>query len=424
MVRPTVSASKTQKGRETKTNNKDTSKRVAIKPGDAQYGNVSHIPIGLQQSLVNVFRNSFPLPPPQGLTKSLQEVKQHLYNRDFHKAFGSEGYRETYALRWSPTRALGYLTIFQDLQQYLLATQDTSGPSQVPVPICPQNTENLSSGLVERSVENDRQGIQSPSTVAPFRVLCLGGGAGAEIVAFAGLLRQLEVARSSIVPESPDRPTQDSLLSDGTDLTRFKVTAVDIADWSVVVQALHRGITSTPPVPKYASASIKAASHSLVPAESFSVAFEQLDVLNLQPDEMNRLSKKTNLVTLMFTLNELYSTSMTKTTQLLLSLTAHLSCGTLLLVVDSPGSYSTVSLGGSSSTSNSSQEKKKYQMQCLLDHTLLRSAPKRDDKEVKENPQWEKLLADESRWFRLPEGLKYPLELEHMRSQIHLYRHL
>ena len=36
--------------------------------------------------------------------------------------------------------------------------------------------------------------------------------------------------------------------------------------------------------------------------------------------------------------------------------------------------------------------------------------------------QWEKVHAQDSRWFRLPKGLRYPIELEDMRYQVHLYK--
>ena len=73
--------------------------------------------------------------------------------------------------------------------------------------------------------------------------------------------------------------------------------------------------------------------------------------------------------------------------------------------MDSPGSYSEAAVG---------KEKKKYPMQWLLDHTLV---------EI-ETPDyhWEKLESEESVWFRVPEELFYPIPLENMRYQLHLYR--
>jgi 25S rRNA (uracil2843-N3)-methyltransferase len=113
----------------------------------------------------------------------------------------------------------------------------------------------------------------------------------------------------------------------------------------------------------------------------------------------------------MFTLNELYSTSMSKTQNLLSHITGSTRPGTFLLVVDSPGSYSTVSLNGT---------EKKYPMQWLLDYTLL-GPPKKVESDSTD-AKWEKVIDESSRWFRLPEGLNYPIELENMRYQIHLYR--
>ena len=57
-------------------------------------------------------------------------------------------------------------------------------------------------------------------------------------------------------------------------------------------------------------------------------------------------------------------------------------------------------------------------MKWLVDHVLL------GEGEGKDGAEWEKIVEDDSRWFRLPEGLSYPIALENMRYQIHLYRRL
>jgi 25S rRNA (uracil2843-N3)-methyltransferase len=104
---------------------------------------------------------------------------------------------------------------------------------------------------------------------------------------------------------------------------------------------------------------------------------------------------------------------MIKTQQLLQQLTDNMTPGSCLLVVDSPGSYSTVSINGA---------EKKYPMQWLLDYTLLgQSAKTEKDQRLS---QWEKLTSEDSQWFRLDESLQYPIDLEDMRYQIHLYRRL
>ena len=94
-------------------------------------------------------------------------------------------------------------------------------------------------------------------------------------------------------------------------------------------------------------------------------------------------------------------------------MTESLAPGAMLLVIDSPGSYSTVTLNGA---------EKNYPMQWLLDHTLL--ADVSGGKAKEEVKLWEKLQDDDSRWFRLDDRLEYPIELENMRMQLHLYRRI
>lgn len=82
----------------------------------------------------------------------------------------------------------------------------------------------------------------------------------------------------------------------------------------------------------------------------------------------------------------------------------------MLLIIDSPGSYSTSSVNGS---------EKKYPMHWLLSHTLMETA----------KGAWERVVSEESKWWRLPVGsgdgdggLRYPIGLENMRFQMHLFR--
>ncbi|KAK5077746.1 hypothetical protein LTR16_008695, partial [Cryomyces antarcticus] len=170
-------------------------------------------------------------------------------------------------------------------------------------------------------------------------------------------------------------------------------------------------ITNPPVLSKYASAAAKAANGPLLPSSHTTINFLQRDVLAIDVDEFKGSLQGADLVTIMFTLNELYTTSVPKTQRFLLLLTTLTQPGTLLLVVDSPGSYSTVTINGA---------EKRYPMHWLLDHTLLPSSTNVESRT--DEPKWEKLVSDESRWFRLPEGLKYPIGLENMRYQIHLYK--
>ncbi|KAH7113798.1 hypothetical protein B0J11DRAFT_562120 [Dendryphion nanum] len=315
------------------------------------------IPEQLQQQLLNVFQAAFRERLESDIQPLLQEVKGHLFNRDFAAAFGRNDYLEAYAARWSPSRSLGYVEILATLED-LISRYDTL-------------------------TEQDQQ----------YKIVCIGGGAGAEIVALGGLVKY-------ILSMDDDQQSRQR---------KFNVVAIDIADWAAVVEKLRQNIVMAPTLSKYASAAAKATNAPLIPLENLSVVFHQKDVLNIDHTGLNDMLRGSKLVTIMFTLNELYSTSVPHTQTFLLNLTASVEKDTLLLVVDSPGSYSTVTLNGT---------EKRYPMQWLLDHTLL----KEDEKG--EAIIWEKVLEDESRWWRQGTGLKYPIELENMRFQLHLYRRL
>ncbi|KAL2357278.1 hypothetical protein BJ546DRAFT_1024507 [Cryomyces antarcticus] len=342
----------------------------------------SSIPLEFQQLILNVFRVSFAERLGSDLSSTLQEVKQHLFNRDFQQAFGRDDYLEAYAVRWSSSRALGYLQIFSDLSSFIVPYGE--------------RTHSCTDGVdIEQELLN---------------VVCLGGGAGAEIAALAGFMRQIRTSgvRSNVMASATKE------LDDGAstrNMPRLEVLSIDIASWASVVNSLRQSITSLPVLSKYASAAAKAANGPLLPSSHTTINFLQRDVLAIDVDEFKGSLQGADLVTIMFTLNELYTTSVPKTQRFLLLLTTLTQPGTLLLVVDSPGSYSTVTINGA---------EKRYPMHWLLDHTLLPSSTNVESRT--DEPKWEKLVSDESRWFRLPEGLKYPIGLENMRYQIHLYK--
>lgn len=359
-------------------------------PTEKGYQQDNAIPTSVQQSLLNVFRDACNKVSPAEIEDILQEVKGHLFNRDFATAFGKDEYLQAYAARWSPSRALGYAQIFSDLSSEIAELLDQKSlDNEETSKDIPELSEQLESKLSLDSTSDSSK---------PLNVLCLGGGAGAEVVGLAGWYRNLRDDTSS--GEKP-RPN----------ISKLDIFGVDVAKWDKVMQDLHQGVIIPPFLSKYASAAAKTANKAVLPAEVFNVRFKQQDLLDTDAAGVSDMLVNSDIVTIMFTLNELYSTSVAKTQRLLYALTASMRPGSLLLVVDSPGSYSTVTLNGAS---------QKYPMQWLLDHTLV--SPKKDA--AKGTPaQWKKLVSDESRWFRLPdEDLRYPIDLENMRYQIHLYQ--
>ncbi|OGM48466.1 hypothetical protein ABOM_002441 [Aspergillus bombycis] len=383
------------------------------------------IPVTLQQLLLNVFRSallndvyggnanvvknesgsdattdatSTPESRQLDIKTLVQTIKSHLYNRDFDSAFtdANEDLLRAYALRWSASRALGYAGVFRSLLKVLMQ-QD--------------------GGLMSSTGSN--------------HVVCIGGGAGAEIVALAaawrdsvGGVERADALSAGAAPKSLSHPA-------------LSVTAVDIADWSSVVDRLSYTIrspavmgTKSHPAPLLNLGKGGDGEKEGEDAAGFAVRFKRSDVLSISEEQLKDLlhlgpSDKGNttvMVTLMFTLNELFSTSMAKTTAFLLRTTDLVRPGTLLLVVDSPGSYSTLKLGkgkAQEGAASATIQERKYPMKFLLDHTLLSVA----------EGKWEQIYSQDSRWWRRDTArLGYDVGegagLEDMRYQVHIYRRL
>lgn len=401
------------------------------------------LPLELQQVILNVFTTAFTEATRDynDLKSTVQEVKGHLYNRDFVAAFSKPSYLQAYALRWSSARALAYANIFTHQDRFSWYARRS------------HDADNIRSGRnihqnTAAGAENFEGSVKSPSDAAAMtavsdpaikvntslpsssrsnnntitKIVCIGGGAGAEIVGLTAAHRFFSQSD-----------------------TNLKIIAVDIADWADTVSRLTSALSTPPPSSTHASEAARSRIEnralieenvddqdvSITTRQKIDVKFLQQDVLEWSDDETNSSEHLTfrtamsdaSLCTIMFTLNELFSTSLPKTTSLLLNLTDTLPKGSHLLVVDSPGSYSQIKLGGRSSSQNIEQQQvKKYPMKWLLDHTLLEVASK------DENTKWIKKEDEDSVWFRIEQQekigkgkLRYPLELENMRYQIHLY---
>ncbi|KAG8677068.1 hypothetical protein FPOAC2_03186 [Fusarium poae] len=339
-----------------------------------------------QQRLLNIFSSAFNSTlTSDDFTTTLQEIKQSLFNREFATAFGREDYLEAYAARWSPTRALCYATVLLSIKRYLekilVPNKETSDVGQTQ-----GETNNDENDKPEQDIAAGIESIKldspSPSRNTSLHMLSVGGCA-AEHIAFASYVQ--------------------------TTSTYGNLTLLDSGPWANVVSLLESSTISPPPISKYASAARQAANRPMLGKDQLSISFVQKDVLSLDVDSLSAQcagGKTPILLTLLFTLNELYTTAgIGKTTKFLKNLGQVLAPDSLVLVVDSPGSYSEAALG---------KEKKKYPMQWLLDHTLMQTET--------HGYSWGKLQSDESTWFRLPEDLSYPIALEDMRYQMHLYR--
>jgi 25S rRNA (uracil2843-N3)-methyltransferase len=369
------------------------------------------VPVHLQQLLLNIYKDSFPAVLSSDTVQPLlQEVKKALYERDFARAFGKEEFLEAYSIRWSPSRALCYQSILVDLQNHLA---EIFPPGKMIQP------------------ELDIESAQNPGPT--MHAICFGGGA-AEVVAFGGFLRYLQDTSSrqndgedilvllegfekvSLSDNGPENHLGLQLpFKDGHSVLykspRLDLLLLDSAQWKEVVHKLHESLVAPPTLSKYASSSAKEANEALIAGTTFKTTFSREDLLDMSERQLvDAVGGIPILLTLLFTLNELYASSIGKTTAFLLSLTSAVKPGSLLLVVDSPGSYSETTVG---------TEAKKYPMHWLLDHTLLET---QNSKGKESAPDWVKLVSEDSKWFRIPESLRYPIPLENMRYQMHLYR--
>lgn len=363
------------------------------------------LPVEFQQAILNVFTQAFAIAQGDDLKVVIQEVKGHLFNRDFITAFSKPVYLDAYALRWSAARALAYTDIFSrsDRRVWFSSRQ------------CPESSTEFQS-LPGVALSADHTVVEHAT-----KIVCIGGGAGAEIAALASASRHLSFTQ------------------------RLDIFAIDIADWTEPVNKLGASLTTIPKLSAYASEAIRQSNRAFLDPEKLTINFLHKDILSypqkgdttstdqqqqtpnqqprndIQTPSLQDILSNASLCTMMFTLNELFTTSIPKTTATLLSLTDAMSPGSHLLVVDSPGSYSEIKLGNKNKskskpgTAEAEPETKKYPMKWLLDHTLLNMAGK---------DKWTKIEDEESVWFRIEDksALKYPLELENMRYQIHVYR--
>lgn len=409
-------ASKSQKNKAKKASAKkdDDELSASEAPGPAPKAlKISPAELKQQQSLLNIFSDTFAdVLGLDNFTSVLQEVKSALYNRDFEKTFGNEQYLEVYAARWSPTRALCYAKVLEGIREQL--------------------EDLVVDGDRIRRLRAKGEDVDVASTKEasrrPLRMLSIGGGA-AEIVAFASLLRD------AVGNDSSKDAAEGNTSSNSEEPLQGDVHLVDTGPWGPVVSKLQESLTTPPRLSIHASDAARKANRALVaPATRLACSFKQQDALAMTAEQLSEVvrgeEEENNkpgpvLVTLLFTLNELYTGGgIARTTAFLRNLTACVPEGSLLLVVDSPGSYSEAAVG-----KGEDAQKKKYPMQWLMDHTLLtvdKKQPPAQQPGSASAParrcRWEKLESHDSIWFRMVPELRYPFQLENMRYQMHLYK--
>jgi 25S rRNA (uracil2843-N3)-methyltransferase len=336
------------------------------------------LPVHLQQLILDIFRVTFPASQEfADLKPLLSQINEALLQGSYETAFRTEESREGYAIRWSPSHALVHANVLEQ--------------------VCDKHGDSL---WVEQLLGDGGD--------APVKVLCFGGGA-ADVMAMAGLLRhrRADAAGKLSAASSPLSPPPSPLLD---------LHLIDAADWSGVVSKLTAGLATPPKLSKYASAAARARNVSFLSPQALRTRCTQTQVLDLtQEDLRSIIDPDVTLVTLLFTINDLYTTSIRRTTSFLLKLSAAVSKGCLLLVVDAHNASSTAD-------GIEDAQAEAYPISWLLDKALLPNKAIVEDALVR-NWEWEKMIGDTNRLFKFPEkGLSYPGGLENLKMQLHLFR--
>jgi 25S rRNA (uracil2843-N3)-methyltransferase len=336
------------------------------------------LPVPLQQLILDIFRVTFPASQEfADLKPMLSQINEALLQESYDTAFRTEEFREGYTIRWSPSRALVYANVLAQ--------------------ICDDHRDS-------RWVEQ----LLGSGGDAPAKVLSFGGGA-ADLMAMAGLLRyrQADAAGKPSAASSPLSPPPNPLLD---------LHLIDAADWSGIVSKLTTGLATPPELSKYASAAARARNASFLSPQALRTRFTQTQVLDLiQEDLRSIIGPDVTLITLLFTLNDLYTTSIRRATSFLRKLSAAVSKGCLLLVVDAHNASATAD-------GIEDAQAEAYPMSWLLDKALLPNQVMVDDELVPKR-DWEKMICDTNRLFKFPEkDLSYPAGLENLKIQVHLFR--
>ncbi|CEP64941.1 25S rRNA (uracil2843-N3)-methyltransferase LALA0_S15e00848g [Lachancea lanzarotensis] len=207
-------------------------------------------------------------------------------------------------------------------------------------------------------------------------ILCIGGGAGGELISI-----------SSIFVPSVDFNSKYSTSAQVENKT-LKVTLVDLADWSAEVEKLKESISKT---------------WLFDHANDLQIQFLKKDVLQATSSDLNLPTL--NLITLLFTTNELFTAAKAESIRFFQLLSNQCKSGCHLLIVESAGSFSHITVGT-----------KKFPIQFLVDTLLLGKRGQED------TGAWELVQEHDSLWYRAKDDVDYPLKVENMRFFYRLYR--
>ncbi|GAA6028968.1 hypothetical protein JCM8097_001530 [Rhodosporidiobolus ruineniae] len=406
-----------------------------------------------------------PLRASSDFTASLQTLKGLLYDKDYLRAFGTdsdegERWREVYASRWVPARAVVYERVWdecgivealgwsgdkaarektaQEEEEAELARERETARRRREARAAGKSKDEIDALVAafealetERRAkeEEEKQKTEEKKDKQPEEVdvLMLGAGAGSEVLALGCALgTAAEEASEEEQDEASRRP-------------RVKIRAVDQGAWGQLLGKMADGLRE-----EWSALSQATAGEGGGTGEGgLEVEFLQGDMLAalsssaVAPSSSSSTSPSsaptptsrdflplpsTRLITLCYTASELLLQSRPSFLRLLSSLSRHSSPGTLFLIVES-ASLALIPLKSADGTV------KEYPLGVLLDHALCGAGNK--DGGGKDGP-WEKLRGEEGKWYRMPDGAEDAynpvgtrgerVKLENSRVVLRLYR--
>lgn len=286
------------------------------------------------------------------LLEQIQKVKTELYNREYIEAFNEDWKRVAYCCRWTPSRSISYASLFSHFPEIV--------------------------DIITKSNESNNNNNNDNGS----RILCVGGGAGAELIAI-----------TSIFTPFIHTKKKKNIDNDGNN-TLLEVTLIDIVNWDHVIKRIMDQVKE------------KWLYNNLW--ETYKVTFLNHDILRSIDDEdvKNVTSlKELNLITMLFTTNELFKEDRAGSIRFLQRLNQQCQQGCYLLILESAGSYSHITVGS-----------KRFPIQFLID-TILIGAQRKGIEGC-----WELISQNDSIWYRCDNTLDYPIRLENMRFFYRLYR--
>lgn len=309
----------------------------------------------------------------------LKAVKQSLFTRDYMSVFlNSALYLAVYSMEYVPTRALCYHHLF--VHGCPIIREVIMGRHKV------KQMELLrrrASRKLAAKADSVPISYQSNST----NILCVGAGAGSELVALIKTIYSDPVSSLFIEDSSKLTWSDFERQVDHSAASSVNLHLYDIADWSQLLHALSKPIDTLILSKQWGD-------------RKCSTKFHQLDVLS--EDAMMPTSpfyselSTSDLVTFMFVLNELFSVSKSKTVNLLTQMVRQIALGSCILVVESAGSISEIQVG-----------KQNLMLYNLLDRISCLKT----------------VVSEDAMWYRPPPTLHhaFPSKLTNMRYFVRLY---